>query len=196
MKKTIKDKIKNLVSELETFVFDGKKIYKIPVGDVLSGFYIEKSGHNYYVWLYFQPLIVDSTNVTFTFSHRLKDPAGRSQFFLDNFEDRDWEDFLSILKDKINLINLLQDTKTFYNYFNKIEASFNIKVGLAFIAAYLYLDDADTKLKSILLSLDLEIEWQRELNNKIEKILSVPTDERHEIFMDWKLKNFDRFNLR
>lgn len=182
----------NVLPQLQGFDFENNMIYKVPVGDILSGFYIEKTTTAYYVWLYFQPLILKADGINFTFSHRLRDSKGSSQFFFDRFVDQDWKQFVGILKDNIALIESVQDIEVFYKYFKKKATSFNMKLGLAFIEAYLNLDGADRNLKEAQLMLGSDIEWKLELKTTIELMLISTLEKRREMFLDWKLKNIKK----
>jgi hypothetical protein len=189
-----------ILPNFNDFKYHKNMIFRVPVGDILSGFYFEKIKNYTYVWIFFMPLFIPNKNIVFTFGQRLRNSSGKSMFHLDELNIHNTiENIIKVMNENLPLVYELIDTRKFYEYFSKKDTNFNIHQDLVFTSCYLNQPDCNMDLLNLIHLIEKSdsknLDWMQELLTRAKKLLQIDKEQRSVVFSNWRLETINEIGI-
>ena len=157
---------KQLLRNLPGFSLKGPMMVLIPVKSVLRGIYFESSSFDtksFYVWVFFLPLFVPTTNVRFNLGKRIRVSSGGDRWSTD-MSNLTENLALAIEKEALPFLHDIESTLDIVKVLEKTQTPNDPYVRQAIAYSWAKAEDrskAIGELDRLEQLLDVKVEWQR-----------------------------------
>jgi hypothetical protein len=184
----------DLLPHMPGYTHKGLMLYASPLNHVIRGFYFEDSGFDpfaFYVWVFFLPLYIPTTHVSFSFGRRLGDGSGerwnmndpRLREELLGYIQRDGLPFLDVVQDPFQVTTAIQRFGADSDPYSMEATAYSLVMTGDFTAA-------QEALNTLIKSLDINIHWQSEMRGRAthlsKKLLGNDPQEATQQLAEWE----------
>jgi len=190
--------ILNNLSE-KAMIYKSSYILLNPVVEIAGGFCFEGSATkgDFYVSYFNQPLYIVHDYLHLTFGDRLADSKNHSCFNLEDINEVEVQDLLTVMNNKIQFLKELSDPIKFYSYYkSRHQGNLRIREAVIYTSFWLSLPTAYDELNDFLASFsseDLSILWRKDLRDKLIQLKEHPQPKV--LLEQWKQETLSNLKL-
>jgi hypothetical protein len=175
-------------------IMDGY-IIKLPIQDIVVGYYFEKSSsaNCIYIWWFTQPLYIPDDMLHLTFGNRIRTKNGSEMWdFSNTLIDGTIKILLPELETHKNLIDKLEMPRNFYDYYyENREKNIRIYEATTYTACWIGLlnmyEEIENCLRFIESNLSTSISWIKQISDNLNLLKKqMNHDDILVILKDWK----------
>jgi hypothetical protein len=182
-----------LLPHMKSYAREGQMIFATPVDHILRGFYFEDSGFDpaaFYVWVFFLPMYVPTTHVSFTFGKRLGGGGGRRwtmndanlcEELLCSIQQEGFP-FLRDVEEPRQLATAVQKLCGESDPYGLEAIAYSLVMAGEFLAGLTFLNELEKKL-------DMSIKWQGEILKRatqLGKLLVNDPENGKRLLAEWE----------
>jgi hypothetical protein len=187
-----------ILPNFDGFGYQKSVLFKAPIDDILSGFYLEKVKDNFYIWCFFQPLYIPSKSINFTFGKRLGQST--KKFIFDELNTSELKnEIIEEMNKHMTLLKSIKNASDFYHHFKKSKESFNTLEGLVLTSCFINHKHSDQDLLELISKIELlqnsNAQWNPAILEISKQLYHSNQTERKELFELWRLDTLKELGL-